>query len=45
MIKCLAEKSLEIFVIKTFNYFKYFSSCQENEICIEMINKEIEIVD
>jgi hypothetical protein len=45
MAKYFSENSLEILFIKTIYFYKYLSNQTENKICIEMINKQIEIID
>lgn len=45
MVKYFSENSLEIFFVKTINFFKYLSIDKKNRICIEMTNKQIEIIN
>ena len=39
--KNLVEKN----IIKTINYFNYLLDNSENELCIEMVNKRVEIIN
>lgn len=41
----ISENLLEKNIIKTINYFNYLLDISENEMHIEMINKQVEIID